>query len=83
MSAEDPFQGTTYRALVEADDAVQMARFLGVADGIGYEPASALEQIARAVAALENARDLLIADIESFPEVLRDPTHLEIGSQDA
>ena len=52
----DPFEGTVYRDLVHADDAVQSARFHGVEGGLGYRPDLAVEHIDRAIEALQSAR---------------------------
>ena len=56
----DPFEGTVYRDLVNADDAVQLARYYGVEDGIDYHPAIAVDHIDRALEVLQSARARLI-----------------------
>ena len=52
----DPFAGTVYRDLCDAEDAVGMARFHGLEDGIAHDPTEAVAQIGRAIAALQSAR---------------------------
>ena len=52
----DPFEGTVYRDLVDADAAVQLARYYGVEGGIGYDPALAVTKIDWAIEALQSAR---------------------------
>ena len=53
-------KGTVYRDFVNADDAVQLACFYGVEDGIEYHPAVAVDYIDRAIDALQSARARLI-----------------------
>ena len=55
----DPFQGTTYRALLDAEDAVSLARFHGSEGGIEFDSKTAVEQIDVAVVALRRARNML------------------------
>ena len=55
----DPFAGTAYRALTEAEDLVAAARFHGAEGGIGYDSKTAVERIDAAVRALTRARDIL------------------------
>ena len=56
----DPFEGTVYRYIATADDAVQLARYYGVVDGLEYRPDIAVEYIDRALEALQSARARLI-----------------------
>ena len=51
----DPFEGTVYRDLVNADDAVQLARYYSE-DGLDHHPAIAVKYIDRAIEALQSAR---------------------------
>ena len=52
----DPFEGTVYRDLVNADDVVQLARYYGVEDGLEYRPDLAVGHIDRALESLQSAR---------------------------
>lgn len=61
----DPYEGTPYRHLTNAEGAVGLARFHGSADGIGYDPAEAVRQIDAALAELIAARALLAAEVTS------------------
>lgn len=56
----DPFEGSVYRDLIDADAAVQLARYCGVEGGIGYDPAIAVDKIDWAIEALQSARASLI-----------------------
>lgn len=56
----DPFEGSVYRDLVNANAAVALARYCGVEGGIGYNPAVAVDDIDRAIEALQSARASLI-----------------------
>ena len=65
MTGTDPFEGTVYRYLANADDAVQLARFFGVEGGIDYDTAEAVDQIDRAIASLQSARAILTVVVGS------------------
>jgi len=64
----DTFAGTIYRDLVNALDAVELARYHGVEDGIGYAPTRAVQQIDKAIAALQSARGKLHTDVDLTAE---------------
>lgn len=55
----DVYAGTVYRDLVNAEDAVEMARYLGVDGGVGFDPVEAVEKIDAAITALQAARSKL------------------------
>lgn len=55
----DPYAGTAYRALCDAEDAVRRAAFLGSEGAICVDPAAALDAIDAACRALEDARRIL------------------------
>ena len=55
----DPFAGTVYRDLCIAEDAVALARFHGLEDGIGYDRDEAVASIDDAIVALRVARSRL------------------------
>ena len=61
--SSDPYEGTTYRHLTNAEESVGLARFHGSADGIGCDSAEAVRQIDAAVAALLAARALFAAEV--------------------
>ncbi|MEZ3160139.1 hypothetical protein AB1K54_06255 [Microbacterium sp. BWT-B31] len=59
-ATHDPFAGTPYRLLLDASDALDLARYHGSGpDSIGYDPRAAVAAIDDTLAALAAARAIL------------------------